>query len=256
MIFSRNRGNAGRRTADPLRPGRHTKGRQTDEAPEESEFFGDVPGDDELESREFGPYDLADAPRDDIERLDLGALRIPAISGVEIRLQAGQTGDITGLVLIHEGSQMQLGVFAAPRTEGIWDEIRDMIKTNLVASGAKPEEIEGDYGTEVRARVRDEAGATTIVRHVGVDGPRWFVHAAIFGAAAADAGASAALTQVLRGLIVDRGIEGRPVREALPMRLPPQAQQQLAAAAESEAEATAQAAEAANGAKPTSRKRT
>ncbi len=40
---------------------------------------------------------------------------------------------------------------------------------------------------------------------------------------------------MLRGLIVDRGIEARPVSEALPLRLPPDAATQLAEATEAAA---------------------
>ena len=230
MIFSR------KNSADPKR-------RRTRVAEVADLDFDDV--DDEPDGgREFGPYDIADAPKDSIERLDLGALRLPAIGGVEIQLQAGQQGEITGLVLAHGASQMQLGVFAAPRTEGIWDEIRDLIRENLAQGGGRPEVVEGEYGPELKARVRDQAGATAIVRHIGIDGPRWFVHAVFYGAEAAEPNVSSPLTNVLRGLVVDRGDEARPVREPLPMRLPPQAQEQLAAAngaaspSESEAAAT------------------
>jgi hypothetical protein len=216
VIFSR------KNSADPKR-------RQSRVTDVDDLDFDDV--DDEPDGGpEFGPYDIADAPKDSIERLDLGALQLPAIGGVEIQLQAGKQGDITGLVLSYGGSQMQLGVFAAPRTEGIWDEIRDMIRENLAQGGSRPEEVEGEYGPQLKARVRDQAGATAIVRHVGIDGPRWFVHAVFYGAEAAEPSESSPLTQVLRGLVVDRGQEGRPVREPLPMRLPPQAQEQLDAA--------------------------
>jgi hypothetical protein len=64
------------------------------------------------------------------------------------------------------------------------------------------------------------------VRYVGVDGPRWFVRATFQGPVAADASAAPALWQCLEGLVVARDQEPRPVREPLPMRLPPEMAQQ------------------------------
>jgi hypothetical protein len=149
---------------------------------------------------------------------------------VEIHLQAGPQGQIQQIQLAHEGSRLALSVFAAPRTEGIWDEIRATLRSSLVDGGARPEEIQGDYGPELRAKVRDSSG-TTEVRHVGIDGPRWFVHGVFLGPAAFQPDRTGALLDVLRGLVVDRGTEARPVSEALPLQLPPEAAAQLADAA-------------------------
>lgn len=178
---------------------------------------------------EFGPYDVTQAPDDQRARLDLGALQLPAVAGVEIQLQAGPQGQIQQIMLAHGPSRLQLGVYAAPRTEGIWDEIRAEMVESLAAKGGKPREVEGEYGPELRAQVR-ESGGVVDVRHVGIDGPRWFVHGIYLGAAAIDPERAGPLREVLRGLVVDRGTEARPVREALPLRLPPEAAAQLAGA--------------------------
>ncbi|WP_235489241.1 DUF3710 domain-containing protein, partial [Frankia sp. AvcI1] len=34
-----------------------------------------------------GPYDVTEAPQDDLHRLDLGSLRIPALPGVQVQFQ-------------------------------------------------------------------------------------------------------------------------------------------------------------------------
>jgi hypothetical protein len=188
-------------------------------------------------TREFGPYDVSEAPADDRVRLDLGALRVPAVAGVEVHLQAGPDGRVQQIVLAHEDSRLQLGAFAAPRSEGIWDEIRETLRGALEANGAKPKEVEGEYGPELTARVSD--GSTTVdVRHVGIDGPRWFVHGVYIGSAAVDPTTAGPLRDVLRGLVVDRGKEAMPVQEALPLRLPAEAAAQLAAAQEQQGQAT------------------
>jgi len=163
--------------------------------------------------------------------LDLGALRIPVLADVEIQLEAGPQGQIQSVQLSHDGSRLQLGAFAAPRTEGIWDEVRESLRSGLAANGAKPVEVEGEYGIELQARMRDPRG-TVEVRHIGIDGPRWFVHGVYMGAAAVDPDRAGPLREALRGVVVDRGTEARPISELLPLRLPPEAAAQLAELAE------------------------
>jgi len=229
VIFSRRRGNAGRHSAGATGPGRRNSAPARTAAED---------ADDALESRpEFGPFDVTEAPDDGQERFDLGALRIPAVAGVEIHLQAGPQGQIQQIQLAHGGSRLSLAVFAAPRTEGIWEDIRQTLHQNLLDGGAKPEVTDGDYGPELRATLRDGANSTD-VRHVGIDGPRWFVHGVFLGTAAFQPDRAGPLLDVLRGLVVDRGSEARPVSEALPLQLPPEAAAQLAEAQAPDHQAT------------------
>jgi hypothetical protein len=189
-----------------------------------------------------GPYDIADAP-DDVERLDLGSMQIPAIPGVEVRVQANPEGQVQQVVLVDGANALQLGVFAAPRTEGIWDEVREDIRRQLTADGAAAEEIDGAYGVELRSRVRTPDGLTDI-RFVGIDGPRWMVRGVYQGPVATDPSLAGPLAECLRGLVVDRGMEAMPVREPLPLRLP----REVAESADSELSDDAAGAEPTNGA--------
>jgi hypothetical protein len=237
VIFSRGRGSARRRKRpDPNRGNehRHEEGGESADLGEDGAEAQAGPGVrehaggtdwrlGELGSEvSFGPYDITEAPDDGVERLDLGSLRIPAIKDVEIHLQAGAEGEIQQVLLVYGESRLQLAVFAAPRTESIWDELRAELRSTLSASGSRPEEIEGEYGPELRARQR-EAGRASDVRFVGVEGPRWLVQGVYRGAAAADPDRAGPLREALRGLVVDRGPQAMPVREALPLRLPPEA---------------------------------
>jgi Protein of unknown function (DUF3710) len=241
VIFSRGRGRGGRhhKAEEPRRSGRHAAAPQDE--PDDVDLTTDDEPEDEVPG--VGPYDVADAP-DGVERLDLGSLRVPAVDGVEIRVQAGEDGTVQQVVLVHGDSALQLGVFAAPRSEGIWDEVRDEIKASLKADGVAAQETEGEYGAELRARVRGPEG-TTELRFIGIDGPRWMVRAVYQGPAALDPAAAGPLTECLRGLVVDRGKEAMPVREALPLRLPKEVAEQ-AQAQQEQAQAT-QAAEPATG---------
>ena len=62
--------------------------------------------------------------------------------------------------------------------------------------------------------------------------------AVFLGAAAFQPDQAGPLSEVLRGLVVDRGNEARPVQEALPLRLPPEAAAQLADATAPDHQAT------------------
>ncbi|RIV40963.1 DUF3710 domain-containing protein [Micromonospora radicis] len=215
MIFSRKRA-----------AGRHARDERGTEAPDGVEATEAEPA--------RGPYDVSEAPPG-VQRLDLGSLQIPAVPDVEVRVQADQQGVIQQVVLVHGKSALQLGVFAAPRSEGIWDEVREEIRQSLFNDGAAAQEAVGEHGTELHARVRTEDGLTDL-RFVGVDGPRWMVRAVYQGAAATDPAAAGPLAQCLDGLVVDRGIEAKPVREPLPLRLPREAGEQAGSAGEQAAE--------------------
>jgi hypothetical protein len=248
VIFSRGGGGGGRHAAeDPRRSGRHSRdehdgsGREEFENPVEQpvrpmrrERTTETPRRQPATAASAGPYDITDAPADQV-RVDLGSLQIPSIEGVEVRVQATE-GVIQQVVLVHGASALQLGVFAAPRSEGIWAEVREEIRKSLFEDGVAAQESIGEYGPELRARVRSADGLMDL-RFIGIDGPRWMLRAVYQGAAAADPSAAGPLGVCLRGLVVDRGRDAMPVREALPLRLPreiaeaaaEQAQQQAAA---------------------------
>lgn len=177
-----------------------------------------------------GPYDVADSP-DGGERLDLGALRVPVEEGLEIRVEVGEDGQVIGVTLLNPTGQMQLGVFAAPRKDGIWDEIRAEIKASISTQGGTVSEQDGEFGTELAGRLPVPGGLTP-VRFLGVDGPRWFLRAMLAGAPAVEAEQARPFLDTFRGLVVVRGADPLPVREPVPLQLPKEAAEQLAAATE------------------------
>ncbi|GAA2381705.1 DUF3710 domain-containing protein [Dactylosporangium salmoneum] len=215
MIFSRKGGSGRHAKADPRGQARDTFDEDLDDLDAADEDADPRAG---KSSRADGPYDITEAP-EGIAQLDLGSLKVPAVDGVEVRVQADNDGKIQQIVLVSQDSALQLGVFAAPRSEGIWDEVRAEIRKQLFNDGVAAEEVAGDYGSELRARVRTPEGLTDI-RFVGVDGPRWLVRAVFQGPAAVDPSAAPALLECLRSLVVERGHEAMPVREPLPLHLP------------------------------------
>ncbi len=180
-----------------------------------------------------GPYDIADSPADDVERLDLGALRVPVDSSLEIRVEVGEDGQVAGVTLLNPNGQMQLGVFAAPRNEGIWGEVRAEIKASISSQGGTVSEQDGEFGSELTGRLPVPGGLTP-VRFLGVDGPRWFLRAMLAGAPALQDDEAKPFLDTFRSLVVVRGTEPLPVREPVPLQLPREAAEQLAADAEAQ----------------------
>ncbi|MDQ1730070.1 MAG: hypothetical protein QOK10_229 [Pseudonocardiales bacterium] len=178
-----------------------------------------------------GPYDVRDQPSDDVERLDLGALRIPADTGLEIRVEVDQQGQVAAVNLVNDSGQMQLGVFAAPRNEGIWTDVRKEIKASISSQGGTASEQDGEFGPELVGKLPAPGGFTP-VRFLGIDGPRWFLRAMLAGTPATAEAAASVFIDTFRSLVVVRGSEPLPVREPVPLVLPREAAEQIAAATE------------------------
>lgn len=191
-----------------------------------------------------GPYDAADAPEDDEQNhLDLGSLRIPALAGLKVGVASDERGNTRPEVVIStEDSVMRLLACAAPRSEGIWDEVRGELAESLTKQGGKVVEVsDGPYGTELRSRQPAGQNDTVTVRFAGIDGPRWFLRIMFQGACATDPDAAPILDECLSGVVVDRGVEAMPVREPLTLRLTPEMAEQQKEQAETAAEAPARA---------------
>ena len=188
--------------------------------------------------RPQGPWDVADLPEtDQTERVDFGALRVAVAPGHELRVDLDpQAGTVVALTLAAPESIMQVMAFAAPRTTGIWADVRAEIAASLTGSGAQAQETTGPYGPELRAQVpTDQPGQLVPARFLGVDGPRWFLRAMVQGRAAVEPDADADLIASFRDVVVDRGSDAMAVRDPLPLRLPKDVQQQIEAAQESAA---------------------
>lgn len=167
-----------------------------------------------------GPYDERDAPGDDVARVDLGALQIPVGPGLDVRLELNETQQVIAATLASAQGTMQIGVFAAPRSEGIWDEVRTEIADSLNAERrTSASEQDGPFGVELKATLLADGG-TVPARFIGVDGPRWFLRALLAGPVAADKAKAKPFEDALRGVIVVRGNDPLPVREPVPLQLP------------------------------------
>lgn len=184
-----------------------------------------------------GPLDVGDLPKtDDTPRVDLGGLMVPIPDGVELRVEVAD-GVVVAAGLIDGNSQLVVNAFAAPKSSGIWDDVRTEIAESLRSGGGSAEHTDGPFGTELRARIPDESGGHQPARFVGVDGPRWFLRGLLTGAAATDSAQARRLEEVFRGIVVVRGGDAMAPRDPVPLHLPREILEQAAEAAGEEDEA-------------------
>ncbi len=186
------------------------------------------------EAADAAPDQPAHAPLDSSEvedtsgYLDLGGLLLRPIPGVSIRLDAEpKTKRIIAVTVLRDGASVQLRAFAAPRSGGMWDENRASILEQVAAQGGIVEEVSGVYGPELHAQLRVQKqdgspGPTRYVRFVGVEGPRWLLHA-VFTTESRAEDRWEPLEEVLGAVVVNRGDEAMPAGAMLALRPPEQA---------------------------------
>lgn len=176
-----------------------------------------------LDRAENGPLDESEA---NAVRpyVDLGGVKLVPREGLQLRLEIEEgTKRVVAVGIDFAGSTLQVQPFAAPRTSGLWHEIRAQIIEQVRSQGGEVQERAGVFGPEVIARIPvtgGEAGATRIARFVGVDGPRWFLRGVIAGQGAIEAEAAAAIDDVFRGIVVVRGTTPMPPRDLIPLHVP------------------------------------
>jgi len=201
--------------------GRRKRTPDQDEAAVTAEV--DAEGTDDAGAPERGPKDVADAD-DSVSRLDLGSLRVRGVPGMELRLEVDEDRQrVIGAHLVLGESQMQVQAFAAPKSAGIWDEIRDEIAQGIATGGGTAENIDGPLGTELHARMPTSSGGRTVftpARFVGWDGPRWFLRAVMSGHAAIDDAVAEQFYDLLDDIVVVRGEVPMAPREVLALELP------------------------------------
>ncbi|MGL5927813.1 MAG: DUF3710 domain-containing protein [Dermatophilaceae bacterium] len=219
-ILDKFRGSGGRHARRPADPAGDTSdiaaGDTSDVAVEEAE---PTSGD-----RAEGPFDVAEVDGLD-GRVDVGALWLRGVPGLELRLELDQQSrEVHAATAVLGESALQLQAFAAPRSSGLWDEIRAEIAATVEKQGGTVEEVDGVMGAELRTRMpsADRDGRTVFApaTFVGVDGPRWFLRGVLSGRAAIDAEAAAPLVEVMRDTVVVRGTDPMAPRELLPLALP------------------------------------
>lgn len=187
-----------------------------------------------------GPFDISEVPAMR-PYVDLGGIKIAPREGLQMRLEVDERAKrVVAASLELAGSLLQVQAFSAPKTTGLWNQIRSDLSTQLTQQGAKVEEEDGLLGPELVTQSTvpaDQGGGVRVARFVGVDGPRWVLRGVIMGEAALNEDARASLLEVFREIVVVRGDSPMPPGDLLPLKVPagvqqsPQGQQGKAAPA-------------------------
>ncbi len=202
---------------------------------------------DATEWRTEGPFEvseLADADDDeDAPRIDLGSIIITPLPGSELRLQVNEAQDIVSAMLVLPvlgpstngaepevvaSSALELSAYAAPRSGGLWAELRDEISEAATEMGGSAELAAGPFGVELRRLLpvttpSGEQGYQPSRMWVA-EGPRWLLRGIVYGQAAIeeddDDPAVAAVLAAFRDVVVRRGDEAMAPGDLLPMTMP------------------------------------
>ncbi|MFD5830219.1 DUF3710 domain-containing protein [Lentzea sp. NPDC060358] len=184
--------------------GRHSSG-AVETGPELDEDFDDV-----------GPWDSTVAPRDDVQRLDLGSVQLPMPDEAQLQVEMDQqNGSVRAVHVLTSVGQLTVSAFAAPKSGGLWKEVGAELVQGLKEDGARINRENGEWGEEITARNQGVQ-----ILFVGVDGPRWMLRGVAAGPEEHFAQNSEALREMLRGTVVVRGEQPMPPRTPLPVELP------------------------------------
>ncbi|GAA3550100.1 DUF3710 domain-containing protein [Microlunatus spumicola] len=203
---------------------------------------------DETEWRTSGPFEVSeladdDEPADDKPRIDLGSLIISPVPGSELRLQVNESQDIVSAMLVlpvtapaTNGAQpevvgssaLELSAYAAPRSGGLWAELRDEISEAAAEVGGSAELAAGPFGVELRrllpVTTPDGEQGYQPSRMWVAEGPRWLLRGIVYGQAAIESDdddpAVAAVLEAFRDVVVRRGDEAMAPGDLLPMSMP------------------------------------
>jgi hypothetical protein len=184
---------------------------QPKSAPQDREVAGPF---DESEANPVRPY------------VDLGGVKVLPREGLHLRLEVEEgTKRVVAIGLDYANSTLQVQPFAAPRTSGLWHEIRAQIADQIARQGGTTTVRDGAFGPELLAQIpvaagEGQSGHMRLARFIGVDGPRWFLRGVIAGEAAVDPAAAAQVEDLFRSIVVVRGATPMPPRDLIPLRMP------------------------------------
>ncbi|MEY2849128.1 MAG: hypothetical protein RI885_1795 [Actinomycetota bacterium] len=188
--------------------------------------------DDAADDAKSAPADRAtEGPFDESEAnavrpyVDLGGVKILPRDGLHLRLEVEEGSKrVVAVALDYAGSTLQIQPFAAPRSTGLWNEIRAQIADQILKQGGTTAPKAGPFGPELLAEIPTVAtggdGTSRLARFVGVDGPRWFLRGVIAGEGAVDAAAAAKIEELFRSVVVVRGQAPMPPRDLIPLHMP------------------------------------
>lgn len=207
------------------------------------EAYEDVDGtldelepEDDVDPRADGPFDFdeVDLDADEVERVEFGPLVITPFEGLGLQLHGDpETGVVRALLAAYGESGLELALFAAPRTDGLAEELREETIEEATQAGGHAELADGPFGPEVRRVLPMEGPEGEQLFHVSriwlVEGPRWLLRGTLMGRAGmveGEAEPADVFVEFFRNVVVKRDdaprVPGELIHLALPQGAAPQ----------------------------------
>lgn len=176
-----------------------------------------------------GPYDVSEVPKSSMKRVDLGCMQVAGFTDMQLHFETDPAKTrLVSVVAAYKDAALRLQALAAPRSGGLWDEMRPQIMSSIAAAGGDVEEVQGTFGTELRgivpAALPDGTQVRQPIRLIGYEGPRWLLHGVFMGSAPENDAMAELFEDVFRQVVVVRGSAPMAPGEAMPIVLPPDAQ--------------------------------
>ena len=128
-----------------------------------------------------GPFDesdgtitgLLDPDGEGLGILDFGAYAFVPPVNTQLQIESSEEQNLVVHVLSGQ-SNITIDAYAAPKTGGQWRFVASELADGLRNQGAKVSIQDGPWGREVIG-----SAAESVIRFIGVDGPRWMLRAVI-----------------------------------------------------------------------------
>lgn len=178
-----------------------------------------------------GPFDesdgtitrLLDPDGEGLGILDFGAYAFVPPVNTQLQIESSEEQNLVVHVLSGQ-SNITIDAYAAPKTGGQWRFVASELADGLRNQGAKVSIQDGPWGREVIG-----SAAESVIRFIGVNGPRWMLRAVIVSSPAeAEQSAEIART-MLSHTVVRRGTNPMPARTPIPLVLPMEILEQIQA---------------------------
>lgn len=178
-----------------------------------------------------GPFDesdgtitgLLDPDGEGLGILNFGAYAFVPPVNTQLQIESSEEQNLVVHVLSGQ-SNITIDAYAAPKTGGQWRFVASELADGLRNQGAKVSIQDGPWGREVIG-----SAAESVIRFIGVDGPRWMLRAVIVSSPAeAEQSAEIART-MLSHTVVRRGTNPMPARTPIPLVLPMEILEQIQA---------------------------
>lgn len=191
----------------------------TEQVPDEA-VLADETTDEAERTAQSGPWDDKDFDGSREGYVDFGHVMVRPIEGAS--LSFNPTQNYVEFAFPAMPAAVRLELRAAPKSSGLWDDLRADAMVRIAHDGGASREHEGEWGPFLQAQLatgRTQAGVP--VRMCGIDGPRWTLLVTAFDRAAMDERIFSELAHaVLDDCIVVRGQKPYPPGDTLELTAP------------------------------------